>query len=162
MELLEEIRRIETTLEALEVNSQWDPIGGDISENNEEQEEEREVEEDHVEVRLLKYLIGSSMRSKPKMPKYQGGLDVNELLDWINDMDKLFDYDKIDDERKVKFEVTRLKGHASLWWNGVQTKRRNKRKLPIKNWGRMVAKQRGKFLPKYFQISLFKQIKNLK
>ena len=65
-------------------------------------------------------------------------------------MDKFFDYDKIDDEKKVKFTITRLKGRASLWWNGVQIERTNKGKFPIKYWDRMVAKLRGKFLPKYF------------
>ena len=70
-------------------------------------------------------------------------------------MDKFFDYDEIDDEKKVKFAVTRLKGHASFWWNGVQTERRNKGNFPIKNWDIMVSKLRGKFLSKYFQISLF-------
>ena len=85
----------------------------------------------------MKYVIGVSMRPKPKAPTYQGGLDANELLDWINDMDKLFDYDEIDDERKVKFAVSGLKGHASLWWNGVETERRNKGKVPIKNWDRI-------------------------
>jgi hypothetical protein len=30
-------------------------------------------------------------------------------------MDKYFDYEEIDDEKKVKHVVTRLKGHASLW-----------------------------------------------
>ena len=34
--------------------------------------------------------------------------------------------------------------------------------MPIKNWDRTVAKLRGKFLPKDFQISLFKQLQNLK
>ena len=71
-------------------------------------------------------------------------------------MDKFFDYDETYDESKVNFAVTRLKGHASLWWNGVQEERRNKGKVPIKNWDRMVVKLRGKFLPKDFHISLFK------
>ena len=75
-------------------------------------------------------------------------------------MDKFFDYDETDDEtydeKQVKIAVTRLKGHASLWWNGVQTKRRNKGKFPIKYGDIMVAKLRRKFLPKDFQISLFK------
>ena len=62
----------------------------------------------------------------------------------------------------MKFAVTRLKGHASLWWNGIQTERRNQGKVPIKNWDKMVAKLRGKFLPKDFKISLFKQMQNLK
>lgn len=47
----------------------------------------------------MKYVIGAIMRPKPEVPTYQGGLDVNELLEWINDMDKFFDYDEIDDER---------------------------------------------------------------
>ena len=74
------------------------------------------------------------MRPKPKVPTYQGGLDANELLDWINDMEKLFDYDEIDDENKVKFTVTKIKGDASFWRNCVQIARRNKEKFPIKNW----------------------------
>ena len=41
------------------------------------------------------------------------------------------DYDETDDEKKVKFSVIRLKGHASFWWNGVQTERRNKGSLRI-------------------------------
>ena len=68
---------------------------------------------------MLKSVIGASMRPKPEVPTYQGGLDTNELLDWINEMDNFFDYDETNEERKVKFAVTRLKGHASLWWNGV-------------------------------------------
>ena len=80
MKLLEEIRRLQTRLEALEVNRQWDPFGGDANDNEEELEEEREVEEDRVEVRLLKYVIGASMRPKRNVPTYQGGLDANELL----------------------------------------------------------------------------------
>lgn len=48
-------------------------------------------------------------------------------------MDKFFDYDEIDDEKKVKFVITKLKGHASLWWNSVQIEKRNKGKFPINN-----------------------------
>ena len=67
----------------------------------------------------MKSMIGMSMRPRPEVPMYQGGLDPNELLDWINEMEKIFDYDETSEERKVKFVVTRLKGHASLWWNGM-------------------------------------------
>ena len=102
------------------------------------------------------------MRPKLEVPIYQGGLDVNEILDWINELDNFFHYDETNDENKVKFAVIRLKGNASLWWNGVQTKRRNKGKFPIKSLYRMVAKMRGKFPPKDFQISLFKHMQNMK
>ena len=49
-------------------------------------------------------MIGVSMRPKLEVHTYQGGLDVNELLEWINDMDKFFDYDETDDGRQAKFE----------------------------------------------------------
>ena len=106
-------------MEAFEENQQWDPNGGDVSDDKEEPEGEREVEVDCAKVRLLKLVIGASMRPKLEVPTYQGGLDANELLDWINEMDKFFDYDKTDNEKKLKFAVTKLKGHASLWWTDV-------------------------------------------
>lgn len=106
-------------LEALEENRQRDPIGGDVSDNKEEPKEEREAKVDCAEVWLLKSMIGANKRPRPEVPTYQGCLDPNELLDWINKMDKFFDYDEMSEERKVKFPITRLKGHASLWWNGV-------------------------------------------
>ena len=68
---------------------------------------------------MFKFVIGASIHPKLEVPTYQGVLDVNEFLHCINEMDKFFDYDEIDDEKKVKFVVTRLKGHASLWWNGI-------------------------------------------
>jgi hypothetical protein len=45
---------------------------------------------------------------------YEGNLDAEELLDWIRSMDKYFDYEDVDKEKKVKHVVTRLKGHATL------------------------------------------------
>jgi len=48
----------------------------------------------------------------------------------------------------------KLKGHLALWWDSVQAKRRRSNKPPIKKWDRMVAKLKGKFLPKDYQIAL--------
>ena len=46
----------------------------------------------------------------------------------MNDMETLFEYDEMDDEKKVKFVVTKLKGNETLWWDGVQVERRRKNK----------------------------------
>ena len=62
---------------------------------------------------------------------YDGKLDTNVVLDWILDMDKFFGYEKTPNNKKVKIAVTRLKGHASLWWEHLQTgrqRRENERK----------------------------------
>ena len=51
-------------MESLEENQQRDPIGGDVTDNEEEPKEEREVEVDCAEIRFLKSMIGASMRPK--------------------------------------------------------------------------------------------------
>jgi hypothetical protein len=48
-------------------------------------------------------------------------------------MDKYFDYEDVDEEKKVKHVVTRLKGHATMWWDELQADRRCKGKKNIKN-----------------------------
>jgi hypothetical protein len=78
---------------------------------------------------------------------YEGNLDVEEFLDWIRSMDKHFNYEYVDEEKRVKHVVTRLKGHASLWWDELQAERRSKGKQKMKNWDRMVAKLKAKFMP---------------
>jgi hypothetical protein len=81
---------------------------------------------------------------------YEDNLDVEELLDWIRSMDTYLNYEDVDEEKKVRHMVTRLKGHATLWWDQLQDKRRSKGKQKIKNWDRMVAKRKDKFMPKYY------------
>lgn len=77
-------------------------------------------------------------------------------------MDKYFEYEEIEEDKKVKFVVTRLKCHASLWWESIQVERRNRNKLMINNWDQMVTKLKGKFLPKDYQLTLYRQVKNIK
>ena len=68
---------------------------------------------------FLKSVLESSSKQRPKIPIYQGILNPKELIDWINDMENLFDYEEMEEEKKVKFVVTKLKGHLELWWDGV-------------------------------------------
>jgi hypothetical protein len=62
----------------------------------------------------------------------------------------------------VRHAVTRLKGHATLWWDELQAERKRKGKHKTKNWDRMVAKIKEKFMPKYYQINLFRKLQNLR
>jgi hypothetical protein len=97
-------------------------------------------------------------REKIEVPMYEGNLDVEEFLNWISSLDKYFDYEEINDENKVKHVVTRLKGHAALWWDESQDNIICKGKSKIKSSNRMVAK----FIPKYYQINIFMKLQNLR
>jgi hypothetical protein len=93
---------------------------------------------------------------------YEVNLDVEELLDWVSAMDKYFNYEDVDEEKRVRHVVTKLKGHAALWWDELQAERRSKGKQKINNWDRMVAKMKEKIMPKDYQINLFRKLQNLR
>jgi hypothetical protein len=55
-----------------------------------------------------------------------------------------------------------LKGHATLWWEELQDDRHCKGKQKIKIWDRMIAKMKAKFIPRDYQITLFRRMQNLR
>ena len=96
------------------------------------------------------------------MPTYDRSLIVEHLIEWISELYKYFEYGEVEEDKRVILAVTRLRGHASLWWDSVQEERIRKNKSLIKSWDRMVAKMRAKFLPKYYQLNLYRQMQNLR
>jgi len=50
-------------------------------------------------------LAKASGRPKVEIPLYDENLNVEELMGWINSLDKYFDYEEIDDKKKVKFSL---------------------------------------------------------
>ena len=96
----------------------------------------------------------SRENSKPtvEVVPYDGKLDTNVVLDWISDMEKFFEYENTPDSKKVKIVVTRLKGHASLWWEHLQIDRQRRGKEKIRTWPKMVNEIKKKFLPIDYQL----------
>jgi hypothetical protein len=139
---------------------------GDVSESESEDEaghEEEEITaEDAAHEHLIRVVARMSARAKMDIPVYEGNLDVEELLDWIRALDTYFDYEDVEEDKKVKHVVTRLKGHATLWWDELQADRRCQGKQKIKSWDRMIAKMKAKFIPRDYQITLFQRLQNLR
>ena len=75
------------------------------------------------------------------------------MLDWIYDMEKLFEFEGTPDNKKLNIAVTRLKDHASLWWEHLQTDRQRKGKEKIRTQVKMVNKVKNKFLPVDYQLA---------
>jgi hypothetical protein len=124
--------------------------------------EKRSQAEDAANERLLRAVARMGARAKMDIPVYEGNLDAEELLDWIRALDTYFDYEDVEEDKKVKHVVTRLKGHATLWWDELQADRRCKGKQKIKSWDRMIAKMKVKFIPRDYQITLFRRMQNLR
>jgi hypothetical protein len=106
-------------IDAMETEQRHTVNARDISEDVRENEAENEevVVEDAMEERILKVVASIGSRTKMDIPMYEGNLDVEEPLDWIRTLDKYFDYEDVEEDKKFKHVVTRLKGHAALWWD---------------------------------------------
>ena len=68
----------------------------------------------------------------------------------------------IEDQLRVSLEQTKLKGHATLWWKELQRDNEEEGRMKITRWRLMVTKLKAKFIPTYYELELFKRLKNLK
>ena len=147
----------------MEATKRRAPDAGYVNDAEREDVEAKEDAGEHVaKERLLRAVVRLGARAKIEVLMYEGNLDAKELLDWIRSMEKYFDYEDVDGEKRVGHAVTRLKGHATLWWDELEAERRIKGKHNIKNWDRMVSKLKAKFIPKGYKINLFMKMQNLR
>lgn len=70
--------------------------------------------EEGPKIKLLKSIFMANSEPKPELSNYDGSLSTKALLDWMSELDKYFEYEEISEDRKIRFVVTKLKGHAAL------------------------------------------------
>lgn len=66
---------------------------------------------------FLRTLTRVNVKPHFNPPNYHGNFDIDELLDWIFEIDKHFEYENTSIDKKFLIEATNLKGHASPWWS---------------------------------------------
>jgi hypothetical protein len=127
-----DVCNLRARMDAMEIAQRCAVGTGDLSDSKSENEVEHEGEEvaaeDAVNERLLRVVARMGARVKMDIPIYEENLDVEKLLDWIRALDTYFDYEYVEEDKKVKHVVTRLKGHGTLWWDELQDDRRCKGK----------------------------------
>jgi len=82
-----------------------------------------------------------------EVPKFEGKLDPEEFIDWLNTVERVFEYKDIPDDKKVKLVALRLRKYACLWWTNFNAKRLRERKARIHTWKKMKAKLKARSLP---------------
>jgi hypothetical protein len=160
-----EIRDLCARLEDMETTQRHTVSARDLSDSESEIEAEHEEEvatEDATNECLIRAIARMGARAKMDIPVYEGNLDAEEILDWIRALDTYFDYEDVEEDKKVKHSITRLKGHAALSWDKLQADRRCKGKQKIKRWDRMIAKMKEKLIPRDYQITMFKRMQNMR
>ena len=92
--------------------------------SRDESEDEDEVDKNaKVEIvlnleeeRLFRAISKIGKRLKFEFPTFLGNLNLEELIDWINELEEYFEYEDIKDPDRVNFVKVKLKGHAKIWW----------------------------------------------
>jgi hypothetical protein len=99
---------------------------------------------------------------KIDVPEFSGGLDPNDFTDWLNHVERVFEYHEIPDHKKVKIVGIKLKGKASAWWEQIQTQRVRFGKKKVQDWSKMKKKLQEQFLPFNYRQTLYKNLHNLR
>ena len=144
------MRILEERLEAMETKNH----SHNLDNSDEEEESYVKEEEDPKEVKVLKMLMKASSRSRVEVPMYEGKLNVEELMDWINTLNKYFDFEEIEEKKKVRY--------ATIWWDELQIHLERRGKKKINSWDKMLYKIKSQFMPKDYHLSLIRQLQNLR
>ena len=98
---------------------------------------------------------------KVDIPEFEGKLDPDDFLEWIQTVERVFEYKEIPDEQKVKVIALKLRKYASLWWTNLLAKRARQGKGKIRTWEKMKNKLRGRFLPPNYVQDNYTQLHHL-
>ena len=99
---------------------------------------------------------------KLELPCFNCLLKIEEFLDWLAEVERLFDYTKILEEMQAKLEAYKLKGVASTWWEQVQLTQNRSSKMPVHTWVKKKNLLKIHFLPPDFEQVLYQQYQSCK
>ena len=85
-------------------------------------------------------LMNASNRPRVDVHMYEGNFNVEELMDWINYLNRYFDFEEIKDKKKVRYAATKLKGQSFIWWDELHIHIESRRKSKIHSWVKMLYK----------------------
>lgn len=99
---------------------------------------------------------------KVDIPEFEGRMHGDDFIDWLNTVERIFDYKNVADDRKVKLVAIKLKKHASIWWEHLKKQRAREGKQRIVTWQKMKKELKKKFLPDHYMQDAFLKFHNFK
>ncbi|GKU89838.1 hypothetical protein SLEP1_g3923 [Rubroshorea leprosula] len=168
-ELCQQIQRLQERLEAFEGQQAQHP-------QDEPHESEEDIDDENPFHHLRENESSSSIErvchrrpqpnAAPKstnlgikidIPDFEGRLQLDEFIDWLHTMERVFELKDIPDDKHVKLVAIKLKKHASIWWENLKRSQQRKGRSKIKTWEKMRRELTRKFLPdRYYQDNFVK------
>ena len=60
---------------------------------------------------------------KVEIPEFEGQLNPDEFIEWMNTVERVFEYKDVPDDKKIKLVALKLRRYASIWWSNILAKR---------------------------------------
>jgi hypothetical protein len=146
-QLQETVNAQQTLLEAQQIHPENDESDGDSSSIESHRPQRQQFRNDDIKVDI---------------PDFEGKLQPDEFDDWLQTVERIFEYKEIAEEKKVKIIAVKLKKHASIWLDNLKKKRAREGKGKIKTWEKMRRELTRKFLPSHYYQDNFIQLQNLR
>ncbi|KAH9763891.1 hypothetical protein KPL70_001325 [Citrus sinensis] len=99
---------------------------------------------------------------KVEVPEFEGRMQPEEFVDWLNTVERIFEYKDVPKDRKVKVIAIKLKKYASLWWENLKRQRERDGRRKIVNWEKMKKELKRKFLPDNYRQDIYLKFHNFK
>ncbi|GAV70045.1 hypothetical protein CFOL_v3_13544 [Cephalotus follicularis] len=80
------------------------------------------------------------------VPEFMGNLNLDDFIDWLNAIERVFDYKEYSEEKKCKVAIQKFKKYASLWWESNEK---------IRSWTKLKKLKKKRFLPDSYKQDLF-------
>ena len=115
------------------------------------QNAKKEAQNEYLRKQLHEFM---RQRRIVEIPEFEGKLDPDDFLEWMQTVDRIFKFKEISENKKVKLVAHKLRKYALSWWTNLLTKRVRQGKDKIRTWEKMRAKLKARFLPpNYVQIN---------
>ncbi|KAL9244398.1 hypothetical protein vseg_018178 [Gypsophila vaccaria] len=93
-----------------------------------------------------------------ELPEFVGGTDPEVYLEWERKMEQMFDFKDIDDVKRCKYAILKLGKGASLWFEGLKSKRARSGKEKIASWESLKRKLRKRYVPTSHKLTIYCRI----
>ncbi|VFQ83161.1 unnamed protein product [Cuscuta campestris] len=104
----------------------------------------------------------SSSNFKVEIPTFDGKDDPNDFIEWLETIERVFDYTEVPEDKKVKLVALKFRGYASTWWTNTTTKRKKDGKVSVKTWTKMRTLLKKKFTPTHYIRENFARLQHLR
>ncbi|XP_074271567.1 uncharacterized protein LOC141595498 [Silene latifolia] len=96
-----------------------------------------------------------------ELPEFTGGTDPKDYLEWERKIERMFDFEVLDDAKRCKYATQRLSGEASLWYRSLKARRARAGKEKLSSWDSLKRKLRKRYVPATYRLPTYREIANL-